>query len=136
MSSIFTRIVNGEIPCYKLAENDKYIAFLDINPIAKGHSLVLPKKETDYILDIEDEDFQGLFLFAKMVGKALGSCVPCERIGIAVIGLEVRHAHIHLIPINSVYDIDFKKAKLKFTHEEFMEIASKVTSLLASANSR
>jgi histidine triad (HIT) family protein len=130
MASIFTKIVNGEIPCYKVAENDHYLAFLDINPLAKGHTLVIPKKETDYIFDIEDEEYQGLFLFAKKVAKSLKKCIQCEKIGLAVIGLEVAHAHIHLVPINGIYDIDFRKPKLKLGPEEYKMIAERIAAHL------
>jgi len=126
MASIFTKIVNGEIPSYKIAETSDYYAFLDINPLAQGHTLVIPKQEVDYIFDIEDELYKGLFSFAKKVGKAIEAVVPCKRIGITVIGLEVPHTHIHLIPINSIYDMDFKQAKLKFEAEEFEQIASAI----------
>ncbi|NOY49890.1 MAG: HIT family protein [Chlorobi bacterium] len=126
MATIFTKIVNGDIPSYKIAETDNYYAFLDINPLAKGHTLVIPKKETDYILDIEDEEFKGLFVFAKKVGIAIEKVIPCKRMGITVIGLEVPHAHIHLIPINSIYDMDFKQPKLKFSTDELQEIASTI----------
>ena len=128
MASIFSKIVNGEIPSYKIAEDENYYAFFDINPIAKGHTLVIPKQETDYIFDIEDESLKGLFLFAKKVAKAIEKVITCERIGIAVIGLEVPHAHIHLVPINTIYDIDFKKTKLKFSPEEFNYLAQKISS--------
>lgn len=128
MASIFTKIVKGEIPSYKIAETENYFAFLDINPLAKGHTLVIPKKETDYILDIEDEEYKGLFAFAKKVGIAIEKVIPCKRMGITVIGLEVAHAHIHLIPINSIYDMDFKQPKLKFSNEEFMEITKSIKS--------
>jgi len=127
MESIFTRIISGEIPSYKIAEDDHYYAFLDINPLAEGHTLVIPKKETDYIFDIEDEEYKGLFLFAKKVAGAMRKVIPCERIGIAVIGLEIKHAHIHLVPIKTVYDIDFRKPKLSFTPEEFNAIAARIT---------
>lgn len=127
MASIFTRIVRGEIPCFRVAEDDDYLAFLDINPLAKGHILVIPKKETDYIFDLPDSAYQGLFLFAKKVARALKAVVPCERIGVAVIGLEVRHAHIHLVPINGIYDIDFSKPKLKFSAEEFASLADEIS---------
>jgi histidine triad (HIT) family protein len=126
MASVFSKIVNGEISSYKIAEDDHYYAFLDINPLAKGHTLVIPKKETDYIFDLEDKEYQGLFQFAKKVGKAIEKVIPCERIGITVIGLEVPHAHIHLIPINSIYDMDFKQPKLKLTEAEFQDIAAQI----------
>jgi histidine triad (HIT) family protein len=126
MATIFTKIINGDIPSYKIAETEKYYAFLDINPLAKGHTLVIPKKEEDYILDIEDEEFKGLFAFAKKVGIAIEKTVSCKRMGITVIGLEVPHAHIHMIPINSIYDMDFKQPKLKFTDKEFQETASRI----------
>jgi histidine triad (HIT) family protein len=124
MATIFSKIIQGEIPSYKIAENDKFYAFLDISPLAKGHTLVIPKNETDYIFDIEDKDYQGLFLFAKKIAKAIEKVIPCQKVGLTVIGLEVRHAHIHLIPINSIYDMDFKQPKLKLTTEEFQQIAS------------
>ncbi|MGA3014319.1 MAG: HIT family protein [Bacteroidales bacterium] len=126
MASIFTRIINGEIPSYKIAEDENYYAFLDINPLAEGHTLVIPKRETDYIFDIDDEEYKGLFLFAKNVAIAMRKVIPCERIGIAVIGLEVRHAHIHLVPLKTIYDIDFKKPKLKLSPEEFAEITERI----------
>jgi histidine triad (HIT) family protein len=127
MPSIFTRIINGEIPCYRIAENDRFFAFLDINPLAKGHTLVIPKQETDYIFDIQDELFADYWLFAKKVAIAVKKVIPCEKVGIAVIGLEVLHAHIHLVPINSIYDIDFKKVKLQLSAEEFNLIAGKIS---------
>jgi histidine triad (HIT) family protein len=130
MASIFTRIVNGEIPCYKIAEDDKYLAFLDINPLAKGHTLVIPKREEDYIFNLGDEELAGLVVFAKKVAKAVEQVVPCSRIGVAVLGLEVPHTHIHLVPIKGIYDIDFSKPKLKFTQEEFIEIAEKIRAAL------
>jgi len=123
MSSIFSRISTGEIPCYKIAENDDFLAFLDINPLAKGHTLVIPKEETDYIFDINDNQYKELFLFAKQVGRAIGKAIKCKRVGITVIGLEVPHAHIHLIPINSITDMEFSRPKLSFTSEEFAETA-------------
>jgi len=123
MGSIFSKIINGDIPCYKIAEDEHYFAFLDISPLAKGHTLVIPKKETDYIFDIEDKEYEGLFLFAKKVAKAIKKIVPCKKVGIAVIGLEVSHAHVHLVPINQVHDLDFKKAKLELSKEEFAAIA-------------
>jgi len=127
MPSIFTRIVNGEIPCYKVAEDDHFLAFLDINPLAVGHTLVIPKKETDYIFNIADAEYSSLFLFAKKVAMAVEKVVPCKRIGIAVLGLEVAHAHIHLIPINTIYDIEFSKPKLSLSKEEFLELVGKIS---------
>jgi histidine triad (HIT) family protein len=126
MASIFTRIVKGEIPSYKIAEDEKFFAFLDINPLAEGHTLVIPKEETDYIFDIEDELYKGLWAFAKKVALAIEKVVPCKRMGVTVLGLEVAHAHIHVIPINTIYDIDFKKPKLQFSEEEFNVIAGKI----------
>lgn len=126
MASIFSRIVSGEIPCYKVAEDDRYLAFLDINPLAKGHTLVIPKRETDYLFQIGDDEYQGLFLFAKRVALAIEANVKCQRIGVAVLGLEVPHAHIHLVPISTVYDIDFSKPKLKLGQEEFVALAGKI----------
>lgn len=123
MATIFSKIVAGEIPCYKIAENENYLAFLDVFPLAKGHTLVIPKKETDYIFDIQDEEFAGLQLFSKKVARAIGKAIPCKRVGVAVIGLEVPHAHIHLIPLNDVSDINFERPKLKFSAEE-MEAAA------------
>ncbi|MFA8451735.1 MAG: HIT family protein [Bacteroidales bacterium] len=134
MATIFSKIVNGEIPSYKIAENDLFYAFLDINPLAKGHTLVIPKKEIDYILNIEDELYAGLFSFAKKVGKSIEEVIECKRIGITVIGLEVPHAHIHLIPINTIYDMDFKKDKLQLTNEEFEKIASNIQAAFAKQN--
>ena len=130
MASIFSKIVSGEIPCYKIAESDEFIAFLDISPLAKGHTLVIPKKETDYIFDIEDKELAGFTLFAKRVAKAIEKSVPCKRIGIAVLGLEVPHAHIHLIPINQVSDIDFSRPKLSFQKEEMETVAALIRSHL------
>jgi Diadenosine tetraphosphate (Ap4A) hydrolase and other HIT family hydrolases len=130
MASIFTKIINGEIPSYKIAEDDHYYAFLDINPLAKGHTLVVPKKETDYIFDLDDQTLSGMLVFSRKVAKAIEKVVPCKRIGIAVLGLEVPHAHIHLVPINGGNDIDFSKPKLKLTPEEFKEIAAKIAAIL------
>lgn len=126
MSSIFSRIVSGEIPCYKIAESEEFLAFLDINPLAKGHTLVIPKKEIDYIFDLDDELYKGLMLFSKRVAAAVEKVIPCQRIGIAVIGLEVPHAHVHLIPLRHVGDINFAKPKLSFSKEEFAETAEKI----------
>ena len=127
MASIFTKIIHGEIPSYKIAEDEYYYAFLDINPLAKGHTLVVPKKEVDYIFDIDDLTLGDMLVFSKRVAKAIKQVIPCKRIGIAVLGLEVPHAHIHLVPINGGNDIDFSKPKLKLTPEEFKEIAAKIT---------
>ncbi len=123
MASLFSRIVSGEIPCYKIAETSDFLAFLDVFPLAKGHTLVIPKKEIDYIFQMEDNELSGFTLFAKRVAKAIEKSVPCKRIGMAVIGLEVPHAHIHLVPINHVSDIDFSKPKLNLPKEEMEEIA-------------
>ena len=130
MASIFTKIINGEIPCYKIQENDKFIAFLDVFPLVHGHVLVVPKKETDYIFDIEDQELSEMMLFAKKVAKALKAAVPCKRIGIAVIGLEVPHAHIHLVPMNTANDVNFTQAKLKPTSEELASMAERIIAKL------
>ena len=130
MPSIFSKIIAGEIPCYKISESEKFLAFLDVFPLAKGHVLVVPKMETDYIFDIADEDFSGLQLFSKRVALAIGKVIPCKRIGVAVIGLEVPHAHIHLIPLNNVSDINFSLPKLTLAKEEMEEIAGKIRSAL------
>ncbi len=122
MATIFTKIIKGEIPSYKVAENDQFYAFLDINPLAKGHTLVVPKKEVDYMFDLDDETLAGLNIFAKKVAKAIEKAVPCKRIGTTVIGLEVPHAHLHLIPINGINDMNFEKPKLKLSDEEFKQI--------------
>ncbi len=128
MPSIFTKIINGDIPCYKVAENEKYFAFLDISPLTKGHTLVIPKKETDYIFDLDNETYTGLMEFSKQVAVAIEKVIPCNRVSIAVIGLEVPHAHVHLIPINSMSDCNFANQKLKLTKEEFEEIVKKISS--------
>jgi len=130
MPTIFTKIVNGDIPSYKIAENDRFYAFLDINPVAKGHTLVIPKKEIDYLFDIQDDLFQDFFLFAKKVAIGLKKAIPCEKVGLVVIGLEILHAHIHLIPLNTMDDINFSKPKLTLTSEEFREIVAKVVEAL------
>jgi histidine triad (HIT) family protein len=129
MASIFTRIINGEIPSYKLAEDDRYYAFLDINPLAKGHALVIPKQATDYIFDLDPDVLAGLFQFSQRLAKAIETVVTCERIGVAVIGLEVPHAHVHLVPINGIHDIDFSKPRVELTPEEFKELASEISAL-------
>lgn len=127
MSTIFSKIVKGEIPAYKVAETDDFLAFLDISPLAKGHTLVIPKREIDYIFDMDDTWYCEFQIFAKRVARAIKMVIPCMKIGVAVIGLEVAHAHIHLVPINSIYDIDFGKPKLKLTSEELSEIASEIS---------
>ncbi len=126
MSSIFTKIWKKEIPSYTIAENDSFYAFLDINPLAKGHTLVIPKKETDYIFDIADEEYQAFWLFAKQVARKIEKAIPCTRVGIAVIGLEVPHAHIHLVPINHVEDINFARPKMQLSAEEMEKIAQAI----------
>ncbi len=126
MATIFTRIVEGEIPCYKVAESEKFFAFLDINPLAKGHTLVIPKKEGDYIFDIEDEDYAEYMLFVKQVALALKKAVPCKRVGVAVLGMEVPHTHVHLVPMNSEGDMSFTKEKMKFSSEEMAEVAATI----------
>jgi histidine triad (HIT) family protein len=126
MPSIFTRIINREIPGHIVAEDEKYISFLDINPFVAGHTLVVPKKEVDYIYDLDEDTFTGLNSFAKKVGRAIEKAVPCTRIGITVMGLEVPHAHIHLIPMNSMDDMNFSNPKLKFTKEQFTEVAQRI----------
>jgi histidine triad (HIT) family protein len=126
MASIFTRIINGEIPCYKVAEDENYFAFLDIFPLAKGHVLVVPKKEVDYLFNLEDDLLAGLTVFAKKVALAIEKSVPCVRVGVAVIGLEVPHAHIHLVPLNHIEDINFSRPKLKLEKEELEEIAEAI----------
>ena len=130
MATIFTKIINGEIPAYKIDENDKYLAFLDINPIAMGHVLVIPKREVDYIFDLKDEELAGLMAFSKQISKALIQAVPCKRIGVTVIGLEVPHTHVHLVPINNVDDLNFGKPKLKLTNEQLELIRLKIKSFL------
>ena len=127
MASIFTRIVKGEIPSYKVAESDKFYAFLDIAPMAKGHTLVIPKREVDYIFDIEDQEYMELQLFAKRVAEAIKEAIPCQRVGVAVLGMEVPHAHIHLVPLQTEADMDFRKSKLQLSSEEFQEIARRIS---------
>ncbi|MBT6965247.1 MAG: HIT family protein [Flavobacteriales bacterium] len=130
MPSIFSKIVSGDIPAFKVAEDENYVAFLDIFPLAKGHVLVIPKKETDYIFDLDSEEYLGLFSFAKKVAKAMDKIISCERIGVAVIGLEVPHAHIHLVPLHDVSDINFERPKLKFPDSEMKEIADLIKSAI------
>ena len=126
--SIFTKIIKGEIPSYKIAEDEHYYAFLDINPNAKGHTLVIPKKEVDKIFDLDDETYAGLMQFARKVAKALEKTVACNRIGVTIVGLEVPHAHVHLIPINRVSDINFTSKKVKMQHEDFVKLAKEISS--------
>jgi len=130
MASLFSKIVSGEIPCYKIAEDSNYLAFLDINPLAIGHTLVIPKKEIDYIFDVEDQLLSGLIVFSKKVAHAMETAIPCKRIGIAVIGLEVPHAHVHLIPLNSMNDINFTRPKLVVSKEQLNQTAEKIVSHL------
>ena len=126
MPSIFTRIVNGEIPCYKVAESNDFLAYLDIQPLVKGHTLVITKKEIDYFFDLDDQLLAGLMVFSKKVAKRLKAAVPCERIGVSVIGLEVPHAHVHLIPINAIDDMSFSKKRPSFSSEEFVATAKAI----------
>ena len=126
MATIFSRIVKGEIPCYKIAENEQFFAFMDINPVAVGHTLVIPKREDDYIFNLEDDEIGAMMVFAKKVAKAIEKAVPCKRIGVAVIGLEVPHAHIHLIPISREGDMDFKKEHVHMSEEEFRAVQKRI----------
>jgi len=136
MSTIFSKIVSGEIPVHKVAESNEFLAFLDINPLAKGHVLVIPKKETDYIFDLEDDAYVGVWMFAKIVASGVKRAFPCKKVGIAVVGLEVAHAHIHLIPINHVEDINFARKKLKLSDEELAVHAEKIREALADITSK
>ena len=129
MDTIFTKIIRGEIPCYKVAENQHCLAFLDIAPIAKGHTLVVPKKQIDYIFDLDDTTFTNLQLFSKQVAQVIAQVVPCLRIGTAVIGLEVPHAHIHLVPLNTMNDLNFDRPKLKFPPDEMNELSKQMNQL-------
>ncbi|MDP4183660.1 MAG: HIT family protein [Bacteroidota bacterium] len=126
MAGIFSKIASGEIPSYKIAEDENFYAFLDIAPVAKGHTLVIPKKEIDYLFDIDDELYSGLQLFAKKVAIALKKAIPCQKVGVVVLGLEVPHAHIHLLPMQSEQDVNFAKPKLQLSKEEFCEIQNKI----------
>ncbi len=130
MATIFSKIVKGEIPCYKIAEDEQFFAFLDINPVMKGHTLVIPKRETDYLFSLSDEEIAAMMVFAKKVAKAIEKAVPCKRIGVAVIGLEVPHAHIHLIPITQEGDLDFKKEHVHLTQEEFVDVQRRIVEQL------
>ncbi|MBX7095559.1 MAG: HIT family protein [Flavobacteriales bacterium] len=126
MASIFSKIISGEIPSYKIAENDKFVAFLDVFPLVKGHVLVVPKKETDYIFDLSDEELSEILGFAKGVAHKMKKAIPCKRIGVSVIGLEVPHAHVHLVPMNTADDLNFTRPKLQLPKEELEEIADKI----------
>lgn len=126
MASIFTKIINGEIPCYKVAENDDFIAFLDVNPNAKGHTLVVPKKEVNKLFDLDEQTYEGLMQFSRKVAIALEKTISCKRIGMSVIGLEVPHVHVHLVPLNSMADIQFKQ-KVSLTKDEFEQIAKSIS---------
>jgi len=130
MSSIFSKIISGDVPAYKVLENENFLAFLDISPLAKGHVLVIPKKETDYLFDISSDEYLELWKFAQQVAKAMDKAIDCKRIGVAVIGLEVPHAHIHLVPLNNVSDINFERPKLSLSKEEMYEVAQKIRKAL------
>lgn len=126
MSTIFSKIIKGEIACYKIAENDRFFAFLDIRPLKKGHTLVIPKKETDYIFDIEDDELSELMVFAKTIAIALKKAIPCTKVGMCVIGLEVPHAHIHLVPMQAISDLNFSNPKLELPDDEMIKIAASI----------
>jgi len=130
MASIFSKIISGDIPAYKVLENENFLAFLDISPLAKGHVLVIPKNETDYLFDITSDEYLELWKFAQQVAKAMDKVIDCKRIGIAVVGLEVPHAHIHLVPLNNVSDINFERPKLRFSEEEMDEVAQNIRKAL------
>ena len=131
MSSIFSKIIAGEIPAYKVAETDQFIAFLDILPLAKGHVLCIPKKEIDYIFDMEDADYLALMHFSKKVAKGIKQVIPCKKVGVAVIGLEVPHAHVHLIPMNTVQDMNFSNPRLTFTQEEYLQLVEIISAAIS-----
>lgn len=131
MATLFTRIINGEIPCYKVAEDDRYFAFLDINPLTKGHTLVVPKVEDDYIFNLDDETYAGLMLFAKKVAQAQQLAIPCKRVGVAVLGMEVPHVHVHLVPMQSEGDMNFAKQKLQLSPAEMAETAAAIAAKMA-----
>ncbi|MBN2632024.1 MAG: HIT family protein [Bacteroidales bacterium] len=126
MASIFTKIISGEIPCYEVAGDERFFAFLDINPLREGHTLVVPRQETDYIFDLDDDMLAGMIVFSKKVASAIRTVIPCNRIGVAVLGLEVPHAHIHLVPMDSMDDVNFRNPKLRFTPEQFKATAEKI----------
>lgn len=127
MATVFSRIIAGELSCYKIAENDRFIAFLDVNPVALGHALVVPKQEVDYLFDLDNSTLAEITLFARDVASKIKTVVPCLRVGVAVIGLEVPHAHIHLVPLNTLSDINFEKPRLSFTAEEYTALAKKIS---------
>ena len=131
MSSIFSKIIAGEIPAYKVAESDQFIAFLDILPLAKGHVLCIPKKEIDYIFDMEDADYLALMHFSKKVARGIKQVIPCQKVGVAVIGLEVPHAHVHLIPMNTVQDMNFSNPRLSFTAEEYLHLVETISAAIS-----
>lgn len=130
MSTIFSKILAGEIPCYKIAENEQFLSFLDVSPVAAGHALVIPKTAVDYIFDMEDDHLADMHVFAKKVAKALKTVVPCKKVGVAVVGLEVPHAHIHLIPMNSIGDMNFTGERIKLSQEEFEKLASAIAAAM------
>ncbi len=132
MSTIFSKIIAGEIPCYKVAETEEFLAFLDVRPVVKGHVLCIPKKETDYIFDLDNEEYAKLFLFSKIVASGLKKVVDCKKIGVSVVGLEVPHAHIHLIPMNSIDDMSFTKERIELSAEEFNALAKKIAEAISS----
>lgn len=131
MATLFSRIISGEIPCYKVAEDNRFFAFLDIHPLARGHVLVVPRVETDYLFDLDDDMLSGMILFAKKVAVAIKQEIPCNRVGVAVIGLEIPHAHIHLVPVNGLGDLDFSNPKVSLTPEEFSEIALRISNAVS-----
>jgi histidine triad (HIT) family protein len=131
MSSIFSKIITGEIPAYKVAETDQFLAFLDILPLAKGHVLCIPKNETDYIFDMDDADYLALMHFSKKVAKGIKQVIPCKKVGVAVIGLEVPHAHVHLIPMNTVQDMNFSNPRLTFTQEEYLQLVEAISAAIS-----
>ncbi|MBL1409861.1 HIT family protein [Sphingobacterium faecale] len=132
MSTIFSKIISGEIPAYKVAESNDYLAFLDISPLTPGHVLVIPKKETDYIFNIHDDEYMGMWVFAKIVAQGIKKVFPCRKVGVAVVGLEVEHAHIHLMPLNEVGDMNFEKEKLSLPAEEMTKIADEIRHAVVS----
>lgn len=132
MSTIFSKIVAGEVPAYKVAESNDYLAFLDVNPLTEGHVLVIPKKETDYIFDIDDEEYMGMWVFAKIVAQGIKKAFPCKKVGVAVVGLEVAHAHIHLIPLNQVQDMNFERPKLTLDKEVMESIAENIRETISA----